>query len=83
MSSETAIVLGCQLITAVGILIGMAVSYIKSRNDRVELWTRVNARLDNCEQDITDLKHGRGLIISGGNWPDAVKRCFGFNHRGE
>lgn len=31
---------------------------------------------------VEDLRHGRGLVIQGGDWPDAVKRCFGFSRHG-
>lgn len=46
-------------------------------------WFSYGWRLKNVEEDISDIKHGRGLIIEGGNWPDAVRRCFGYGRRSE
>jgi hypothetical protein len=34
------------------------------------------------KKDIDDLRRGRGLILgTNSDWPDAVRRCFGFGQK--
>lgn len=35
-------------------------------------------RIKNTEDDIYELKRGRGLVLE--HWPFRVRQCFGFTH---
>lgn len=39
-------------------------------------------KLKNVDTKVEELRRGRGLILGdGSDWPDAVRRCFGFGGR--
>lgn len=39
-------------------------------------------KADVLEKSVEELRRGRGLILDGdSNWPDAVRRCFGYGRR--
>jgi hypothetical protein len=42
----------------------------------------VQKRVDSISYNYEELRRGRGIIIEGGDWPDTVRRCFGYGRRG-
>lgn len=45
-------------------------------------WFVLRADVKEVKKDIDALRRGRGLILgANSDWPDAVRRCFGFGQR--
>lgn len=44
-------------------------------------WFFLRFEVKQIRRDVEGLKRGRGLILgANSDWPDAVRRCFGFGH---
>lgn len=45
-------------------------------------WIILRAEVKEVKRDLDGLRRGRGLILgANSDWPDAVRRCFGFGRR--
>ena len=62
------------------VILGLLGSVVYNYFAVVRSVDKLKMKHDALHNDVSDLRRGRGLILGGdSDWPDAVRRCFGFH----